>query len=40
MQRIEDNDEEVTVFFDDGTSAKGDILVGADGIKSVGRSLA
>ncbi|KAI4243626.1 MAG: hypothetical protein L6R42_010712, partial [Xanthoria sp. 1 TBL-2021] len=38
VQRIVDNDEEVCVYFEDGTSAKGDILVGADGIKSVGKT--
>ncbi|CAL8576084.1 hypothetical protein XPA_001975 [Xanthoria parietina] len=38
VQRIVDNDEEVSVYFEDGTSAKGDILVGADGIKSVVRT--
>lgn len=38
VQRIVDNDDEVSVYFEDGTSAKGDILVGADGIKSVGKS--
>lgn len=36
VQRIEHDDEGVSVYFEDGTSAKGDILVGADGIKSVG----
>lgn len=35
---IEDNDEGVSVDFEDGTSAKGDMLVGADGINSVGTS--
>ncbi|KAI4223099.1 MAG: hypothetical protein L6R36_005664 [Xanthoria steineri] len=38
VQRIVDNDDEVSVYFEDGTSAKGDILVGADGIKSVVRT--
>lgn len=36
-QRIEHDDQGVTVYFEDGTSSKGDILVGADGVKSVGR---
>ncbi|KAL8644490.1 MAG: hypothetical protein Q9210_007229, partial [Variospora velana] len=35
VQRIEHDDAGVSVYFEDGTSAKGDILVGADGIKSV-----
>lgn len=35
--RIEHDDEGVSVYFEDGTSAKGDILVGADGIKSIGK---
>lgn len=38
VQLIEDDDHGVTVHFEDGGSAKGDILVGADGINSVGRS--
>ncbi|KAL8648962.1 MAG: hypothetical protein Q9226_005777 [Calogaya cf. arnoldii] len=38
VQRIVDNDEEVCVHFEDGISATGDILVGADGIKSVVRT--
>jgi 2-polyprenyl-6-methoxyphenol hydroxylase-like FAD-dependent oxidoreductase len=40
VKRIEHDDEAVSVFFEDGTNAKGDILVGADGVKSVGRSSA
>lgn len=32
---FEEDDNGVTAFFDDGTSASGDILVGADGVKSV-----
>ncbi|KAJ5124077.1 FAD/NAD(P)-binding domain-containing protein [Penicillium bovifimosum] len=37
VSKIQSDDDGVTVFFEDGTSAKGDILVGADGIKSVVR---
>ena len=33
---IEHDDDGVTVHFEDGSSAKGDILIGADGINSVG----
>lgn len=36
VQRIEHDDQGVAVYFEDGTSAKGDILVGADGVKSIG----
>lgn len=36
VQRIEHDDQGVAVYFEDGTSAQGDILVGADGVKSVG----
>ncbi|RYP90387.1 hypothetical protein DL770_003471 [Monosporascus sp. CRB-9-2] len=37
VTRVEHDDEGVSVYFDDGTNAKGDILVGADGINSVVR---
>ncbi|KAI0096084.1 FAD/NAD(P)-binding domain-containing protein [Nemania sp. FL0031] len=37
LQRVEDDGKQVTVHFEDGTSASGDILVGADGINSVAR---
>lgn len=37
VMRIERNDEGITVHFKDGASAKGDILVGADGINSIGK---
>ncbi|KAL6818059.1 hypothetical protein GGI42DRAFT_347320 [Trichoderma sp. SZMC 28013] len=37
VQRIEHDDQGVAVYFEDGTSAQGDILVGADGVKSVVR---
>lgn len=36
VTRIEENNSEVSVHFTDGSSAKGDIVVGADGINSVG----
>ena len=39
VMRIEQDNDGVSVFFENGASAKGDILVGADGINSVGRSL-
>jgi len=35
-ERIEESDDGVTVHFDDGTSARGDIAVGADGVHSMG----
>lgn len=36
VKEIEHNEQGVSVHFEDGTSANGDILVGADGIHSVG----
>ena len=38
ITRFEEDDEGVTLFLADGTSARGDILVGADGLKSVVRA--
>ena len=35
VTKFEESDDGIELFFDDGTSAKGDILVGADGVKSV-----
>lgn len=35
IERAEANNDGVTLFFDDGSSAHGDILIGADGIRSV-----
>ena len=36
MTRIEETEAAVTLHFEDGTSATGDVLVGADGINSRG----
>ena len=36
IARAESNEKEVELYFEDGTSVHGDILIGADGIKSVG----
>lgn len=38
VKYIEHDDDGVSAYFEDGTSARGDILVGADGINSVGMS--
>lgn len=37
--RYEEDPEGVTAFFEDGSSVKGDIVVGADGIGSKGKSV-
>ncbi|KAI1155275.1 FAD/NAD(P)-binding domain-containing protein [Nemania diffusa] len=37
LESVENDDSGVTVWFEDGTSAKGDMLVGADGIQSIVR---
>jgi 2-polyprenyl-6-methoxyphenol hydroxylase-like FAD-dependent oxidoreductase len=37
VKSIEQSDNGVTIHFEDGGSAKGNILIGADGINSVGR---
>lgn len=37
--QIEQDDQGVSVHFEGGGSAKGDILVGADGVNSVGKSV-
>jgi len=34
VQRIQESEESVTAFFEDGSQASGDILIGADGIHS------
>lgn len=38
LRRVEEEGNRITVHFEDGTSASGDILVGADGVNSVGES--
>ncbi len=38
VQKVEHDDVGVAVYFEDGSSAKGDILIGADGVHSVGES--
>ena len=37
LVRVNESEEKVTVYFEDGTSATGDILVGAEGTRSVVR---
>ncbi|NIG53082.1 FAD-dependent monooxygenase [Chitinophaga sp. Cy-1792] len=37
LVKIEQSADQVTAFFEDGTAASGDILIGADGIRSVVR---
>ena len=37
VTRIEHDDDGASINFQDGTSARGDIVVGADGVYSVGR---
>lgn len=39
VARAEANADEVALFFEDGSTAKGDVLIGADGIRSVCLSL-
>lgn len=39
VTRIEQDNGGVSVYFEDGPSAKGDFVVGADGINSVGMPL-
>lgn len=36
--RYEETENGVTAYFEDGTSASGDFLVGADGLHSKGKS--
>lgn len=36
LTHLEEDDEKATAFFDDGTSASGDILIGVDGTFSAG----
>lgn len=36
LRRVEEQDKRVTVHFENGTSASGDLLIGADGVNSVG----
>jgi flavin-dependent dehydrogenase len=37
FQRFEEHETGVTAFFEDGTSAAGSVLIGADGTSSVGK---
>lgn len=37
LKRFESSDKKVTAFFEDGTQASGDCLIGADGLRSVTR---
>src|SRR5690606_18931782 len=38
LARIEQDEQSVTAIFDDGTRASGDLLIGADGIRSIARA--
>ena len=38
VSKIEEEKDSVTVRFEDGTSATGDVLVGADGVHSFGKT--
>lgn len=35
--RVEEDTDSATVYFEDGTSARGDLVIGADGVKSIGK---
>ena len=37
LSQIEETDEKVMLHFEDGTTATGDVLVGADGVHSKGK---
>lgn len=37
VMSIEHGDEDITVRFNDGASTKGDLVIGADGINSIGK---